>query len=164
MTNDRCNAVWERVRSGGPTVAIGLPLPPSAPSGVQMLRVSCDAAGISEGPLEAACRQMAQLLGDERQPSGGMPGQLEAGLRRRFLRDLPGPALEAQFVEACNRLAERSNGGWSSYSRPSGVKWKSRSPGHARARSSTHFIRCPPTRRTASRNWWTSATRPMRAP
>jgi hypothetical protein len=109
MTNDLWNAVWERVRSGGPAVVIGLHLPPSAPSGVQVLRVSCDATGIGGGPLEAARRQIARLLGDEPQPSGGTPGQLEAGLRRRFLGDLPGPALEAQLVEACNQLAERSN-------------------------------------------------------
>jgi tetratricopeptide (TPR) repeat protein len=109
MTNDLWNAVWERVRSGEPAMVIGPHLPPSVPSGVQVLRVSCEAAGGSGGPLAAVRRQIAQVLGDEPQPSGPTPGQLEAGLRRRLLGDLPGPALEAQFVEACNRLADQSH-------------------------------------------------------
>jgi hypothetical protein len=81
MANDLWNTVWERVRSGGHAVAAGLRLPPPVPSGVQALRVSCD-AGFGGGPLEASRRQIAQLLGDEPQPSRPTPDQLEAGLRR----------------------------------------------------------------------------------
>jgi hypothetical protein len=51
-----------------------------------------------------------QLLGEDLAPAGPMPTQLEAGFRRRVLGDLPGPPLEAQVVDVCNRLAERTGG------------------------------------------------------
>src|SRR5262245_53211595 len=108
MTSDLWNAVWERVRSGGHAVTIGAGTLPPAPSDLKVIQVSCDAPGSGGGPLNAARRKVVQLLGDEQLFSGPTPGQLEAGLRRRLFGDLPGPALEAQLVESCNRLADHA--------------------------------------------------------
>jgi tetratricopeptide (TPR) repeat protein len=110
MTSDLWNAVWERVRSGGHAVMIGPGTLPPPPSDLKVIRVSCDTPGSSGGPLDAARRKVVQLLGEELLFSGPTPSQLEAGLRRRLFGDLPGPALEAQLVEACNRLADHTAG------------------------------------------------------
>jgi tetratricopeptide (TPR) repeat protein len=105
MTNDLWNAVWERVGSGGPVVVVGLHLPPSVPSGVQMLPVSCDAANTPGGPLEAARRQITGLLGGEEQPTGETPGQLEAGLRVMSLEHARAAELAYQRLGQYDQLA-----------------------------------------------------------
>src|SRR5215813_4763645 len=110
MTSDLWNAVWERVRSGGHAVLIGLGTLPPAPSDLKVIQVSCDASGNSGGPLNAARRKVVQFLGEDLLLSGPTPGQIEAGLRRRLFGDLPGPALEAQLVEVCNRLPDHTPG------------------------------------------------------
>jgi hypothetical protein len=65
MTNDFWNAVWERVRSGEPAMVIGPHLPPSVPSGLQVLRISCEAADSGGGPLAAVDlqRQVGDVIG-----------------------------------------------------------------------------------------------------
>jgi hypothetical protein len=83
---------------------------PPAPSDLKLIQVSCDAPDAYRGALEAARRKVRQFLGDELSASGSTPGQLEAGLRRRLLGDLPGPPIDAQCVEVCNQLAERTKG------------------------------------------------------
>jgi tetratricopeptide (TPR) repeat protein len=110
MTKDLWGSVWERVRSGRHAVVIGPGTLPQVPSDLKVVQVSCEAPGGSGEPLEAARRKVVQLLGDEPLVLGSTPGQLEAGLRRRLLGDLPGPAIDARFVDACNQLAERTNG------------------------------------------------------
>ena len=57
-----------------------------------------------------ARRKVMQLLGEDLLPSGPTPNQLEAGFRRSVLGDLPGPPLEAQVMDVCNQLAERTGG------------------------------------------------------
>jgi tetratricopeptide (TPR) repeat protein len=110
MTNDLWGTVWERVRSGRHAVIIGPGTLPPAPGDLKVVQVSCDAPSTSGGALDDARRKVVQFLGDEPLSSGPTPGQLEAGLRRRLLGDLPGPALDAMLVEVCNRLAARTNG------------------------------------------------------
>jgi tetratricopeptide (TPR) repeat protein len=103
-------SVWECVRAGRHAIVLGAGLPPPEPADLKIVRVSCEAPGPGGGPLDAARRKVMQLLGEDVRASGPTPGQLEAGLRRRVLGDLPGPALEAQAVAAGNRLAERTGG------------------------------------------------------
>jgi hypothetical protein len=110
MPKDLWDSVWERVRSGRHAVVIGPGRLPPAPADLKVVQLSCEAPGSGGEPLEAARRKVVQLLGDELLLPGSMPGQLEAGLRRRLLGDLPGPAIDAQFVDACNQLSERVNG------------------------------------------------------
>jgi tetratricopeptide (TPR) repeat protein len=108
MVQERWDVVWERSRAGRHTVVVGPDTLPPAPSDLQVLHVRCDAPGTNRGVLDAAHRQVAHLLGEElRVPE---PGQVpfEQGLRQRFLGDMPGPSLDALLVEACNRLANRT--------------------------------------------------------
>ena len=110
MTQDIWTAVWERLRAGKHVVVISPGTLPSEPSDLRVLRVNCEFPGTSGGALDAARRKVAQLLGEELWPAE--PGQAprETGLRHRFLGDLPGQPMDAVLVEACNRLADRTNG------------------------------------------------------
>lgn len=110
MTQDIWTAVWERLRAGRHVVVISPGTLPSEPSDLRVLRVNCEFPGTSGGALDAAHRQVAQLLGEELWPPE--PGQTprETGLRHRFLGELPGQPMDTVLVEACNRLADRSTG------------------------------------------------------
>ena len=110
MVQERWEVVWERSRAGRHTVVIGPHTLPPAPPDLQVLRVRCDTPGTSGGALDAAHRVVADLLGEElRAPEPGRAA-FEQGLRQRFLGDLPGPSLDALLVEACNRLANQTEG------------------------------------------------------
>jgi tetratricopeptide (TPR) repeat protein len=110
MTNDPWEAVWERLRAGRHAIAIGPIALPTVPSDLKVVRVNCEAIGPGGGTLDAARRKVIQLLGEDLLPSGPTPGQLEAGFRRRLLGELPGPPLDAQLVDVCNQLSERTGG------------------------------------------------------
>ena len=110
MMNDPWESVWEHVRAGRHAIVLGSSALPPGPSDLKVVRVSCEATGPSGGALDAARRKVMQLLGEDLLPSGPTPSQLEAGFRRRVLGDLPGPPLEAQVVDVCNQLAERTGG------------------------------------------------------
>jgi hypothetical protein len=110
MTQDGWTAVWERLRAGRHVVVISPGTLPTAPSDLQVLRVSCELPGTSGGALEAARHKVEQLLGEELVSPEPGQGPRETGLRHRFLGDLPGQPMEAMFVEACNRLADRATG------------------------------------------------------
>ena len=107
---DAWESVWEHVRSGSHAIVFGSIELPTVPSDLKVMRVNCEAMATSGGSLDAARRKVMQLLGDDLSPSGPTPGQLEAGLRRRLLGELPGPPLDAQLVDVGNKLAERAGG------------------------------------------------------
>ena len=102
--------VWERSRAGRHTVVVGPHTLPPAPHDLQVLHVRCDALGTSGGVLDAARRSMADLLGEELPTPEPRRAAFEPGLRQRFWGDMPEPALDAQLVEACNRLATQTAG------------------------------------------------------
>jgi tetratricopeptide (TPR) repeat protein len=108
MAPECWEAVWERGRAGRHTIVIGPDTLPPAPSDLQVLRVRCDTPGSSGGVLDAARRRVAQLLGEEVLAPEPGRAPFEPGLRQRFWGDMPGPSLDALLVEACNRLADRS--------------------------------------------------------
>ena len=110
MMNDPWESVWEHVRAGRHAIVLGSSALPLGPSDLKVVRVSCEATAPSGGTLDAARRKVMQLLGEDLAPAGPTPTQLEAGFRRRVLGDLPGPPLEAQVVDVCNQLAERTDG------------------------------------------------------
>ena len=110
MMNDPWESVWEHVRAGRHAIVLGSSALPPGPSDLKVVRVNCEATGPSGGALDTARRKVMQLLGEDLLPSGPTPNQLEAGFRRRVLGDLPGPPLEAQVVDVCNQLAERTGG------------------------------------------------------
>jgi hypothetical protein len=110
MTENLWESIWEHIRSGGNALVIGPSAPPMAPSDLKVVRVNCEGMGPGGGALDVARRKVVQLLGEDLMPSGPTPGQLEAGFRRRLLGELPGPPLDAQLVDACNQLAERTGG------------------------------------------------------
>ena len=110
MAQDIWTAVWERLRAGKHVAVISPGTLPSEPNDLWVLRVNCEFPGTSGGALDAARRKVAQLLGEELWPAE--PGQAprETGLRHRFLGEFPGQPMDAVLVEACNRLADRTNG------------------------------------------------------
>lgn len=110
MMQDPWESVWGHVRSGSHAIVIGPSTLPTVPSDLKVIGVNCEAMATSGGSLDAARRKVMQLLGDDLSPSGPTPGQLEAGFRRRLLGELPGPPLDAQLVDVCNKLAERAGG------------------------------------------------------
>ena len=110
MMNDPWESVWEHIRAGRHAIVLGSSALPPGPSDLKVVRVSCEATGPSGGALDVARRKVMQLLGEDLLPSGPTPNQLEAGFRRWVLGDLPGPPLEAQVVDVCNQLAERTGG------------------------------------------------------
>lgn len=110
MGQEHWDVVWERSRAGRHTVVIGPNKPSPAPNDLQVLHVRCPAPDALGGVLEVALRRVAQSLGEAQLVPQSGPAPFAQGLRQRFLGDLPGPSLEAQFVEACNRLATRTEG------------------------------------------------------
>src|SRR5512145_2655433 len=110
MMNNPWESVWEHIRAGRHAIVLDSGAPPPEPSDLKVVRVSCEATGPSGGALDVARRKVMQLLGEDLWPPGPTPNQIEAGLRRRVLGDLPGPSLEAQVVDVCNQLAERTGG------------------------------------------------------
>ncbi|MCA9706030.1 MAG: hypothetical protein KDK70_09305, partial [Myxococcales bacterium] len=104
--------VWSRVREGRHVVVVGTlpPLPETQPGEPRwaVVRVGCDGAWSTWGPLEDARRRIEALLGEQ------SPRWDEAldrmGTSARFLGDLPEPTIEATLVGAANRLAERFEG------------------------------------------------------
>jgi hypothetical protein len=110
MVQERWDVVWERSRAGRHTVVIGPDALPPAPSDLQVRQVRCDVPSASGGVLDAAYRRVTQLLGEEVPTAEPEYAPFEQGLRQRFLGDIPGPSLDALFVDACNRLANRTEG------------------------------------------------------
>jgi tetratricopeptide (TPR) repeat protein len=110
MMNDPWEAVWEHIRTGHHALVYAPSAPSAAPSDLKVVRINCEAIGPRGSVLDAARYKVAQCLGEDLEPAGPTPGQLEAGLRRRLLGELPGPPLEAQLVEVCNQLSERAGG------------------------------------------------------
>src|SRR5262249_49664030 len=110
MTQERWEAVWERSRAGRHTVVVGPHTLPPAPDDLQVLHVRCDALGTRGGVVDAARRAVADRLGEELPTPEPRRAAFEPGLRQRFCGDMPGPSLDAQLVEACNRLATPTAG------------------------------------------------------
>ena len=110
ITQERWEAVWERSRAGRHTVVVGPHTLPPAPHDLKVLHVRCDALGTSGGVLDAARRSVADLLGEERHAPEPRCAAFERGLRQRLWGDMPAPSLDAQLVEACNRLAAQTAG------------------------------------------------------
>ena len=97
MAQERWEVVWERSRAGRHTVVMGSDTVPPAPSDLQVLHVRCDAAGTSGGALEAACRHVASLLGEELSASEAGRVSFEQRPHQRVLGDMPGPSLDAHL-------------------------------------------------------------------
>src|SRR5262245_55848960 len=110
MTQERWEAVWERCRAGRHTVVVGPHTLPPAPPDLQVLCVRCHACGTSGGALDVARRAVADALGEELRAPEPRGAAFEQGLRQRFLGDMPAPSLDALLVEACNRLATKTEG------------------------------------------------------
>jgi hypothetical protein len=108
MAKDSWDAVWERVRLGRHVAVIGPGVLPPTPSDLTVLHVHCEIGATSWGALDAACRKVEQLLGEELLPPESVREPFAMGLRHRFLGDMPGQSLDALLVEACNRLASRT--------------------------------------------------------
>jgi hypothetical protein len=110
MVTNTWEAVWARVRAGKHVIITGAARLPPAPSDLLVISVSCEAFGASNSVLQVVLRKLEQLLGEALLPSESRRESFEVGLRHRFLGDMPGQPMDALFVEASNRLAERTGG------------------------------------------------------
>jgi hypothetical protein len=110
MAQETWEAVWERVRAGKHVVVIGPGMLPAAPRDLQVFAMHCEALSTSGSVLHAVLRNLEHLLGQELQSATPGRGALDTGLRQRFSGDIPGQAIDALFVEACNRLARQTGG------------------------------------------------------
>jgi tetratricopeptide (TPR) repeat protein len=99
--------LWQRVRSGRHTAALGFPPgEPPASLGLGIVRVRCDVPPSTLGPLHDARRKVEQLLGSSTPLFDHARERMVSGLRRRLLGDVPAPATDGLLVETWNRLAE----------------------------------------------------------
>ncbi|MCH9687242.1 MAG: hypothetical protein K0V04_37755 [Deltaproteobacteria bacterium] len=101
--------VWSRVREGRHVAVVGTP--PSSPETLEgeprwvVVRLSAGKAGPTSGPLDAARRRIAALLGTH-EARGVQPlGRLSS--RSRLLGEVSAPSPEVALVSAANHLAER---------------------------------------------------------
>lgn len=109
MNAELWESVWRRVRAGRHTLLLGADGLPDEVEGIRVLRVDCTSPWATGGVLSVALRKVVQALGGEvpADASAGTAG----GVQQRLLGELPQPALDARFVDACNRLAD-AGGAW----------------------------------------------------
>jgi tetratricopeptide (TPR) repeat protein len=102
---------WDRVRQGEHALAIG-PVPPDAedPPDFVVVRVAGDRSG-STGPLDDARSRILRLLGEANTSwDAAVQSAVAIAATHRALGEVPVHAVEAEFVGACNRLAEATSG------------------------------------------------------
>ncbi|TCO79272.1 hypothetical protein EV699_12050 [Plasticicumulans lactativorans] len=109
MNAEQWESVWHRVRAGRHTLLLGADGLPDEIDGIRVLRVDCTSPWATGGVLSVALRKVVQALGGELPAEA--PAAAAGGLQQRLLGELPRPALDARFVDACNRLAD-AGGTW----------------------------------------------------
>ncbi|MDH3598467.1 MAG: tetratricopeptide repeat protein [Candidatus Tectomicrobia bacterium] len=110
MTTSQWDAVWERARASKHTVMVGPADIPPAPDDLLVLWVHCNAPWTTGGPLDEVRHRVNKLLGDDHLDMAQAPESQVVGLRSRLFDDRPVRAIDARFVEACNRLASWTGG------------------------------------------------------
>lgn len=96
--------VWERVRRGKHSALLGVPLT-DPPADLRVVRVSCDLASSTLGPLLEARDRVERIVGTETPFVEAARARVLTGLRRHLLGDLPTVASEGSLVDVLNRFA-----------------------------------------------------------
>ncbi|MBK8254756.1 MAG: hypothetical protein IPK82_19110 [Polyangiaceae bacterium] len=96
--------VWERVRRGKHSALLGVPLS-DPPADLRVVRVSCDLASSTLGPLLEARDRVERIVGTETPFVEAARARVLTGLRRHLLGDLPTVASEGSLVDVLNRFA-----------------------------------------------------------
>lgn len=104
--------VWRHAREGRHCAVVGQSRVPvtRAAAGMLLVRTTCEGPPSTWGPLEEARTKILSLLGEPNEPAddGRLRSSFTTSPRARLLGKTDAPASVERFVQACNRLVERS--------------------------------------------------------
>jgi hypothetical protein len=107
VTHTAREDLWSRIRSGDPVALLGhATVDPPPGRALALLRVRCDLERGPLGTLAEARRLVESALGVTLLDQAR--GRVKVELRRRLLGDVPELPQGEVFIDACNRLASRS--------------------------------------------------------